>query len=132
MVRILSLRCFPERFVIARFAPDAEIAFDQLPGPFVSVTRTEEETSVICGEGALPTAQRVDEGWRCLALRGPFAFDETGILASLTACLADAAIGVMAICTYDTDYLFVKEADLAGAVEGLRQGGHHVETKCEE
>jgi hypothetical protein len=125
-MRILALRCLPERFVIARFAPGAEIAFGQLPGPFVSVTRTEGETSVICGEGPLPTAQRVDEGWRCLALRGPFAFDETGILAALTGCLADAAIGVMAICTYDTDYLFVKEADLAGAVEALGRGGHEV------
>jgi hypothetical protein len=125
--RVLALRCLPERFVIARFASDAEIASEQLPGPLVSVTRTEDETSVICGEGSLPAAQRAEEGWRCLAVRGPFAFQETGILAALTKCLAEAAIGVMAICTFDTDYLFVKEDDLASAVETLRLGGHQVE-----
>jgi hypothetical protein len=127
MRRVLALRLFRERFVIARFAPGAVVALDELPGRVVSVTRTDDETSVICGEGPLPAAQHVDEGWRCLAVRGPFAFQETGILAALTKCLAEAAIGVMAICTFDTDYLFVKEDELASAVEALRRGGHQVE-----
>ena len=125
--RVLALHCMSERFVIARFPADAAVSFDELPGPFVSVTRTGDETSVICGEGPLDAAQCVDEGWRCLALRGPFAFEESGILASLAKCLADEGIGVMAICTYDTDYLFVKESNLEGAMGALRRGGHQVE-----
>jgi hypothetical protein len=126
-MRLLRLHHLSGRFVIARFAPDARIAFDELPGPFVSVTRTEDETSVICGEGPLRGAERVEEGWRCLAVRGPLAFEETGILAALAKCLAEAAIGVMAIATFDTDYLLVKEGDLASAVEALRRAGHQVE-----
>ena len=113
--------------MIARFAPGAVVPLDELPGRVVSVTRTDDETSVICGEGPLPAAQHVDEGWRCLALGGPFAFDETGILAALTKCLAEEAIGVMPICTYDTDYLFVKEGNLERTIGALRRGGHQVE-----
>ncbi len=127
MRRVLALRLFRERFVIARFAPGAVVALDELPGRVVSVTRTDDETSVICGEGPLPAAQHVDEGWRCLALRGPFAFEETGILAALTKCLAEEAIGVMTICTYDTDYLFVKEGNLERTIGALRREGHQVE-----
>ena len=113
--------------MIARFAPGAVLALEELHGGVVSVTRTEDETSVICEEGPLPAAQHVDEGWRCLALRGPFAFDETGILAALAKCLAEEAIGVMAICTWDTDYLLVREGNLERAVEALRREGHKVE-----
>jgi hypothetical protein len=126
-MRMLTLRHLSGRFVIARYARDARIAFDTLPGPLVSVTRTEDETSVICGEGELPGAERIEQGWRCLAVRGPLAFEETGILAALTKCLAGAAIGVMAIATFDTDYLLVREGDLPSAVEALRGGGHQVE-----
>ena len=49
-----------------------------------------------------------------------------GILASLTATLAESGIGLFAISTFDTDYLLVKENDLVMAVDALRRRGHEV------
>jgi uncharacterized protein len=45
-------------------------------------------------------------------VRGKLEFDQTGIAAALTAPLAEAKVPVLMIATYDTDYLFVREADL--------------------
>ena len=50
----------------------------------------------------------------------------TGVLAGLTAPLAAAGISIFAISTYDTDYLLVREDDLARAVRALRDAGHSI------
>lgn len=41
--------------------------------------------------------------------------------------LAAAGIGIFAVSTFDTDYLFVKEAEFLSAVAALRRAGHTVE-----
>jgi hypothetical protein len=49
-----------------------------------------------------------------------------GVLASLTAPLAEAGISVFAVSTHDTDYLLVQEKDLAATLDALRRQGHTV------
>lgn len=74
----------------------------------------------------MPAGVRREDGFRCIEVRGPFAFDAVGILASLAAPLARARIPILAISTFDTDYLFVRQAHLARAVRVLRGAGHVV------
>jgi hypothetical protein len=50
---------------------------------------------------------------------GTIPFSVIGVLGSLTAPLAEAGISVFAVSTFDTDYLFVKENDLAVALAVL-------------
>ena len=45
---------------------------------------------------------------------------------SLTAPLSEAGISVVAISTFNTDYLLVKEKDLERAVKALRGQGYNV------
>jgi hypothetical protein len=52
----------------------------------------------------------------------------TGVAAALTAPLAAAEISVLPVATYDTDYLFVRDAALERAVAALRAAGHTVGT----
>jgi hypothetical protein len=58
---------------------------------------------------------------------GTIPFSVVGVLASLTAPLAEAGISVFAISTFDTDYLLVKAADLEWAVDVLRRRGHTIQ-----
>ncbi|GGM38166.1 amino acid-binding protein [Longimycelium tulufanense] len=124
----LTLDLLPERYVIARFAPD-----EALPegvwqaGGLVSVTRAPGELSVVCPETVTLEGARVEQGWRALAVRGPLDFALTGIMADLSGALADAGISLFAISTYDTDYVLVREQDLDGAVRALRGAGPSVE-----
>lgn len=88
---------------------------------------TDEEISLVCPEEDAPAdAERVDRGWRALRVDGPLDFSLIGILADLSSALAAADVGLFAVSTYDTDYLLVKEPQLARAVEALARAGNTV------
>lgn len=95
-------------------------------GPLLSITRTAEEMSVVCPSENAPRGARVEDGWRALKLEGPIPFAEIGVLSALSGTLAGAGLGLFALSTFDTDYLLVKEGDLAAAVEALRRAGFDV------
>lgn len=79
----------------------------------------------------MPAGVRRGDGFRCLELRGPFALESIGVLASLATPLARARIPILAISTFDTDYLFVKQVHLARAIRALRSAGHVVSGSVE-
>jgi hypothetical protein len=93
---------------------------------FLSITRTEDELSVVCPEEAVPEDARSEDGWRVLRLEGPFEFSEVGVLSSVVGPLAEADVSVFAVSTYDTDYVLVKAKQLEAAVSALRARGHEI------
>ncbi len=123
----LTLRLLPGRFAVARLAPDAAVPAWAWAGALSSVTRTARELSIVCAEAAVPAAVRAERGFRCLAVQGPLDFSATGVLAALATALADAAISLFALSTYDTDLVFVRESSAAAATAALRAAGHRVE-----
>jgi hypothetical protein len=121
----LRLSVRPETFAICRLNPDAAIP-DWASGSFLSITRTEEELSIVCPEAKTPANLNRQSGWRCLKVHGPLDSSATGVLSSLAAPLARAGISVFAISTYDTDYLLVKQEALDQALSVLTAHGHRV------
>jgi hypothetical protein len=85
-----------------------------------------DELSVVCQEELVPANIRAENGWRGLKVEGPLDFALTGILAGLASALAQAGVSLFAISTFDTDYILVKEKDLAKAIRALEQAGHRV------
>jgi uncharacterized protein len=122
----LTLHLLDGRFAVCRLAPDTATPPWAVGGPLVSVTRTREELSIVCGEDAVPEGIRCERGWRCFQLQGPIPFNQIGVLASLTAPLAAADISLFALSTFDTDYLLVKTEVVERAVEVLKGAGHAV------
>jgi hypothetical protein len=122
----LTLILVDGTFAVCRLEPAAPIPSWATAGDFFSITRTAEELSVVCREEAVPEGIPVERGWRCLRVAGTLPFSVVGVVASLTAPLAEAGISIFTISTFDTDYLLVKEKDLAAAVEALCGQGHDV------
>ncbi len=122
----LNLIVLKETFAVCRLAPGAEIPPRALQGPFVSVTRTPAETSIICPQSQAPSGSAVEGDWRCIEVEGPLAFTQIGLMASLLIPLAGAEISIMAVSTFDTDYVLVKERNLELAVHTLTQAGHFI------
>jgi len=122
----LPLEILPGRFAICRLPPGRPPPVWANRGGFASVTRTPDELSIVCLEKNLPARQRAQRGWRLLRVKGPLEFSLTGILASLTAPLAQAGISIFSISTYDTDYLLVKAITLSAAAAVLRKAGHRI------
>ena len=124
--RKLELDLRPERFAVVRLARGADIPWWVESSTFFSVTRAENELSIICDETAVPKAGNAVGGLRCLAVRGPLGFSEVGILSSLARPLADAHIGIFTISSFDTDYIFVEDDSVERAVTVLSEAGHVV------
>jgi uncharacterized protein len=108
---------------VCRLESQAPIPPWALGGPFVCITRTADELSVICPESAVPAGVVAAPGWRCLKLEGPFDFSVTGLVASFSSALAGDGISLMVVCTYDTDYLLVRSPDLDRAIASLERSG---------
>ena len=127
----LTLDVLAEPLSVMRFSPDAVVPEWALrAGSFASVTRSADELSVVCAKAAAPTSLPAstarDDGWRALKVVGPFAFTEVGVLLQVAAPLAAAGISILAMATFDTDYVLVQEAVLGRAIATLRAAGHTV------
>ncbi len=124
----MDLRVLSERLSVCRLPVDAPWPTPPPDASFYSVTRTSEEVSVVCGEDAAPRGDRVrvEPDWRALEVAGPLDFSMVGVMAALTAPLADVDVSVFVVSTYDTDYVLVHAAALEKAVEALRAAGHSV------
>jgi len=129
--RALTLLVQPGELAVVRLPPDAHVppwAFTAAPGALWSMTRTDDEVSLVRGAEAVPSDARAERGWRALRIAGTIDFALTGVLASVLAPLGDAAISIFAVSTFDTDYILVRERALADAIDTLRAAGHDVQT----
>jgi hypothetical protein len=122
----LVLSRLPGRWAVCRLHAESAVPAWAEGGSFFSATRTREELSIVCEEEAVPEGVKAERGWAALKLHGPIPFGTTGVLASLTAPLAEAGISLFALSTYDTDYLLVKAESLAEAVSALRKAGFEI------
>jgi hypothetical protein len=89
--------------------------------PLVSVSRTDDEFSVICPEERIPEGVTCEKGWRVFKVAGPLEISLTGILFSLLTPLAEAGIPILALSTYDTDYVLVGGGSVSDAATALRR-----------
>lgn len=91
---------------------------------FVSISRTDDELSIVCLQERIPNGVKQDRDWSCFKFEGPFAFGETGIVQSVIQPLSENDIGVFVVSTFDGDHLLVKAEDMARARELLIDAGH--------
>ena len=123
----LPLVVLPQTLAVCRLAPDAQPpAWADRASGFVSVTRTDEELSVICPQERVPDGVLCERNYRAIKVRGPLPVNLVGIFASLAEPLAAAGLSIFPIATFDTDYVLVNGADLPRALEALRGAGHEV------
>lgn len=120
----LRFRVLEQRFAICRLPAQSAPPAWATAGTHFWLARTAEELSVVCAEHLVPPETTQARGFACLRLAGPFALNETGVLASFLAPLAEAKAAVFAVSTYDTDYIFVAEEQLSAARRALQEAGH--------
>ena len=101
---------------------------------FLSITKTNDELSLVCPESIVPTTDAattsdlplIEKGWVSFKVQGPLDFAWTGILAGLAQPLAAQGISIFAISTYDTDYILVKHDVMDQTAKVLTELGHAV------
>jgi len=121
----LTIRRLEAAYHVCRLPPDSPAPpLEVTNGDIVCVARTSRELSVVCPEDRVPEGARTEGPWTALEVIGPLDLSLVGVLADLTTTLADAGVSIFAISTFDTDYLLVRDADVAPAIAALTRSGH--------
>lgn len=109
---------------MAKLPTDASVPAQVFTGRLGAVIKTDDELTVICDTKNVPVGANADDDWACLKVLGPMAFDVVGVMGSLSGALAAAKISLIAVSTFDTDYVLVKRENVEGAISALRNAGH--------
>ena len=123
----LAIVALPGKFAVCRFPRETSLSSWDAAIPFLSITRTAEELSVVCPEESMSSWC---DGRARLAVSA--SHGDARILAGRhsrgngRARWPVAGIPLFAISTFDTDYLLVREANFDRAVNVLRAAGHDV------
>ena len=123
----LVLSVVSETFTIHKLSPDVSIPEEILKCNYYSLSKTENELSLVCSEVIEVQSLQSSKGWNCIKLKGPLDFNLTGILAGISDILAQGDISIFAISTFDTDYILVRKYDLSSARTKLSQAGYKFE-----
>lgn len=120
----MELKTLDKDFSVCRLRSTEGVDWSQ---PFTFFSRTDEELSLVCPIEAVPeAAERRDDGWRGFRIQGELDFGLIGILARLSAVLAEKKIGISAVSTYNTDYIFVKRETFDRALDALAEAGYTI------
>lgn len=125
----LKFRRLTAPYAIVRRAPGEPVPEWAAKGEFSSITRTEDELSIVCPASNLPHDLEVRHHWMCLELEGPFPFSQTGVLLSFIEPLSSKGIPIFAISTYDTDYVLIQEDWAGAAINALERAGHLLQAR---
>ena len=113
-------------FSVCKLSADAPHP-DWVRGAFVSISRSDQELSIVADADCVPDGIEREDGWRCIRVAGKLDFGLVGLLSELCGVLAEAEISVFAVSTFDTDYLLVKDMNVTQACEALMIAGHDID-----
>ena len=123
----LVLSVLSETLTIHKLSLDASIPEGILKSNYYSVSKTENELSVVFSEVIEVQSLQNSKRWKCIKVKSPLDFNLTGILTGISDILSHANISIFAISTFDTDYILVITHDLFSATTKLRQAGYKFE-----
>jgi hypothetical protein len=124
--KILTMKLLKETFCVVRLEKDSEIPIWINKDSFYSITKTDDELSIVCPQASVPKYSKMEKDWRILKIEGVLDFSLVGILAAISTLLAENKISIFAISTYDTDYILVKEDKINEAISVLNENNYEI------
>ena len=98
-----------------------------LEDEYCFIGKTDEENSLVCISEKVPeNVVEREDGWRAFRIQGVLDFSLIVILSKITSILAEHSIGVFAISTYNTDYIFVKNENFCEALKFIMNEGYEI------
>ena len=120
----MELKLLSQSFSVCKIP---NLSQTDLSREFVFLARTDEELSLVCQTAAVPQNAWIQEdGWRGFRIIGTLDFSMVGVLANISALLAEHKIIIFAISTYNTDYIFTKADAFDQAIALLEGAGYAV------
>jgi hypothetical protein len=119
---------YRQAMALVRLGPGADEPGWAIGLPLASVSRTADETSVVCPTNSLPepVPGPVEGPFTVTRAAGAQEFSQIGVLLRMLKPLADAGIPVLNVSTFDTDWVLVPAAQSKIAASVWRHAGYTV------
>ncbi|MDB4213449.1 ACT domain-containing protein [Octadecabacter sp.] len=112
-------------YAITRLPADAPFPDWMTGDGLVSMTRAEDELSIVCLANRAPDF--ADRGWSALRVDTLAALDERGVVLAAVTPISTAGLGVFVMSTHLRDYLLVRSAEMDAVRTALTSAGHHLD-----
>ena len=122
----LKLKLLKDMYGVCRLNNNSKIPEWGAKGEFSSITRTEDELSIVCLQNNIPEGIQCEKSWEVFKIEGPLDFSLIGILSAISSLMAEKGISIFAISTYDTDYILIKDKELNKAIEVLSNDKYEI------
>ncbi|WP_394854994.1 ACT domain-containing protein [Clostridium lamae] len=122
----LNLKLLKGKYSVCRLYKNDEIPNWIFNEEFFSITRTEDEVSIVCLQDKVKEEIKCERDWKVLKIEGPLDFSLIGILARISTLMANNDISIFAISTYDTDYILIKEEMIDRAIAVLENNNYKI------
>ena len=120
----MTIQALPDAFSVCKVADYSLVDRETM---FCFTGRTDAERSLVCRTQDVPdNATAREDGWRAMRITGTLDFSLIGVLAGISAVLAENGIGIFVLSTYDTDYILTKQETYARALQLLAQAGYRI------
>ena len=120
----MELKIIDQEFSVCKLKDLSQVDYSD---EYCFIGKTDEELSLVCGSRLVPqNALECDGGWRAFRIEGVLDFSLIGILAKISALLAEKRIGIFAVSTYNTDYILTKAEHFESALDALEEGGYQI------
>ena len=111
-------------FSICKVKDYSKINFN---GEYYFIGKTDEENSLVCITQDIPdNVIEHDDNWKAFRIQGTLDFSLIGILSQISAIMAVNGIGIFAVSTYNTDYIFIKKDNFTKALKALSDAGYEI------
>lgn len=120
----MKIKSIDYDFSVCKAADYSLVKFD---AKYCFTGKTDEENSLVCmTEDVPPNIIERDDGWKAFCIQGELDFSLIGILAKISAILAEKKIGIFAISTFNTDYVLTKKENYKKALDALCNAGYEI------
>lgn len=121
----MNLKLLENKYKVVKLEPNENIPLEKiLKEDIYSITRTDEELSIVAREDVDIKSDIEEKDWRMIKIDGTLDFSLIGILSKISTILANANISIFAISTYNTDYILLKEDKIKEAIKVLKKNGY--------
>ena len=122
----MTLELLEDEFSIYKVDPNHVVNEKLLSSKFISITKTEDEISIVAPKNEIHNFIKSENDWKVLKICGMLDFSLVGILHKISAILANENISIFVISTYNTDYIMVKKDNLEKAIKVLVKNHYEV------
>ena len=122
----LKLKLLDGIYAVCRFEDSKKVPSWVNEKEFFSVTKTEDEISVVMLQDKISSDVKAEKDWRILKVEGTLDFSLIGILAKISGILAKNSISIFVISTFNTDYILVKEEKIEKSILVLSEEGYEI------